>query len=179
MVMRVDCIVSALEAAEQTLEGDRSFYKVALTPQGLPFSQALAGELAQKQSLLLLCGRYEGFDDRVHHFVDSEISLGDFVLNGGEVAAMAVIEATVRLLPGVLGNQSSLCAESFSESLGGLLEYPHYTRPEEFRGHRVPDVLKTGDHQKIDQWRQEQAEHRTRARRPDLSQASSKARGKA
>jgi tRNA (guanine37-N1)-methyltransferase len=119
-------------------------------------------------ALLLVCGRYEGFDERVRSFVDAELSLGDFVLTGGEVAAMAIIEACVRLLPGVLGNLDSVREESFSDECGGLLEYPQYTRPQSFRGLEVPEVLRSGDHAKIAAWRQQQAVSRTRERRPDL-----------
>ncbi|HEY4156946.1 MAG TPA: tRNA (guanosine(37)-N1)-methyltransferase TrmD, partial [Polyangiaceae bacterium] len=116
------------------------------------------------------CGRYEGFDERVRHFVDEEISLGDFVLTGGEVAAMCVVEAIIRLLPGVLGNAESPREESFSAECDGLLEYPHYTRPATFRGLDVPEVLRSGDHERVKVWRREQSELRTRERRPDLAQ---------
>ncbi|MBX3181950.1 MAG: tRNA (guanosine(37)-N1)-methyltransferase TrmD [Polyangiaceae bacterium] len=164
MVLRVDCVVSAIEALEARL-GGRS-HRVLMTPQGAPFSQALAHELAGEARITLVCGRYEGFDERVRSHVDREVSLGDFVLTGGEVPAMAIIEACVRLLPGVLGNPESIVEESFGE--GGLLEYPQYTRPESFRGGEVPSVLRSGDHGKIAAWRRAEAELRTRARRPDL-----------
>jgi tRNA (guanine37-N1)-methyltransferase len=118
--------------------------------------------------VLLVCGRYEGFDERVRHNVHEELSLGDFVLCGGEIAAMAVIEACARLLPDVLGNEQSALEESFSAEQGGGLEYPQYTRPAEFRGMSVPEVLKGGDHGAIRAWRTEQSQRRTRARRPDL-----------
>jgi len=167
MVLRADVVVNAVEALEQR-QGGR-MHRVLLTPRGRRLDQALARELAEKQSLLLICGRYEGFDERVSEFVDSEISLGDFVLNGGEVVAMALLEAVVRLLPGVLGHAESTAEESFSLACGGLLEYPHYTRPVEFRGLSVPAVLRGGDHEKIRSWRTEQAEQRTRAQRPDLA----------
>ena len=117
---------------------------------------------------MLVCGRYEGFDERVRSHVDEEISLGDFVMTGGEVAAMAIIEACARLLPGVLGNEASTIDESHSAETGGLLEYPHYTRPAEFRGERVPEVLSGGNHAEIARWRREQAIARTQERRPDL-----------
>jgi tRNA (guanine37-N1)-methyltransferase len=167
MVMRPDCVVSAIEAAERALGVERAL-RVLLTPQGRPFSQAGARELAATPALVLVCGRYEGFDERVRLFVDREISLGDFVLAGGEVAAMAVLEATVRLLPGVLGNEESALEESFSERCSGLLEYPQFTRPATFRGHAVPAVLTSGDHGQIASYRRAEAEARTRARRPDL-----------
>ncbi|MCA9600131.1 MAG: tRNA (guanosine(37)-N1)-methyltransferase TrmD [Myxococcales bacterium] len=166
MVMRVDCVVAAMESAERALGGRA--HRVLLTPQGRRLDQTLLGELATKERVLLVCGRYEGFDERTRQCVDSEVSLGDFVLTGGEVAAMAIVEGTVRLLPGVLGNDASPTEESFGPDWGGLLEYPQYTRPAEFRGMDVPDVLKSGDHKKIAQWRREQALARTRERRPDL-----------
>ncbi|KYF82165.1 tRNA (guanine-N1)-methyltransferase [Sorangium cellulosum] len=194
MVMRVDCIVRCMEAldeaaaagepgsappgaasaeasvpvaAEASVPAQRA-HRVLLTPQGQPFRQAKAIELAARPAIALVCGRYEGFDERVRAFVDEEISLGDFVMTGGEVAAMAVIDACVRLLPGVLGNAGSAEHESHSPALAGLLEYPQYTRPVEFRGHKVPDVLQQGNHAAIARWRQTQAELRTAERRPDL-----------
>ncbi|AUX23653.1 tRNA (guanine-N1)-methyltransferase [Sorangium cellulosum] len=142
--------------------------RVLLTPQGRPFCQEKAIELAARPAIALVCGRYEGFDERVRAFVDEEISLGDFVMTGGEVAAMAVIDACVRLLPGVLGNAGSTEHESHSPALSGLLEYPQYTRPVEFRGLKVPDVLQQGNHAAIARWRRAQAEQRTAERRPDL-----------
>lgn len=166
MVLRVDCVVEALAAAQQSLGG--AAHKVLLTPQGQPFKQATAARWAGLDALVFICGRYEGFDERVRSFVDEEASLGDFVMTGGEVAAMAMIEATVRLIPGVLGNESSSDEESFSAAHGGGLEYPQFTRPVSFRGMEVPDVLKQGDHGKIAAWRLEQAKLRTTARRPDL-----------
>ncbi|HLV66214.1 MAG TPA: tRNA (guanosine(37)-N1)-methyltransferase TrmD [Polyangiaceae bacterium] len=168
MVMRPDCVVAGIEAAEQALGVTRAERRILLTPQGVPFAQPIARRLSQVESMVLVCGRYEGFDERVRSFVDEEISLGDFVLTGGELPAMCVIEASVRLLPGVLGNDASLGEESFSETYGGLLEYPHYTRPPVFRGHEVPAVLTSGDHARIAAFRREQALARTRARRPDL-----------
>ncbi|XXT14371.1 tRNA (guanosine(37)-N1)-methyltransferase TrmD [Sorangium sp. So ce429] len=154
-------------AAEPSGHAQRA-HRVLLTPQGQPFRQAKAIELAARPAIALVCGRYEGFDERVRAFVDEEISLGDFVMTGGEVAAMAVIDACVRLLPGVLGNAGSAEHESHSPALAGLLEYPQYTRPVEFRGHKVPDVLQQGNHAAIARWRQAQAELRTAERRPDL-----------
>lgn len=167
MVLRVDCLVEAIEAAEVGAQVRPK--RVLLTPQGQPFTQRTAERWAREPSWMLICGRYEGFDERVRQFVDEEASLGDFVLTGGEVAAMAMIEATVRLCPGVLGNQSSIAEESFSQAQAGGLEYPHYTRPVDFRGLGVPEILKSGDHAKIAAWRAERASERTRARRPDLA----------
>ncbi|XXY50563.1 tRNA (guanosine(37)-N1)-methyltransferase TrmD [Sorangium sp. So ce269] len=154
-------------SAERSGPAQRA-HRILLTPQGQPFRQAKAIELAARPAIALVCGRYEGFDERVRAFVDEEISLGDFVMTGGEVAAMAVIDACVRLLPGVLGNAGSAEHESHSPALAGLLEYPQYTRPVEFRGHKVPDVLQQGNHAAIARWRQAQAELRTAERRPDL-----------
>lgn len=186
MVMRVDCIVRCMEALDEAAaEGDAPSappgaeavassgpppraHRVLLTPQGQPFRQEKAIELAARPAVALVCGRYEGFDERVRAFVDEEISLGDFVMTGGEVAAMAVIDACVRLLPGVLGNAVSAEHESHSPALSGLLEYPQYTRPVEFRGHKVPDVLQQGNHAAIARWRRAEAELRTAQRRPDL-----------
>ena len=139
---------------------------VLLTPQGRRLDQAMAGQLAAEPRLILIAGHYEGFDERIRvGLADVEVSLGDFVLSGGEVAAMAVIDAVVRLLPGALGAEASLDEESFRH---GLLEYPQYTRPREFRGMAVPEVLISGDHARIAAWRREQAEFRTMQRRPDL-----------
>ncbi len=139
---------------------------VLLTPQGRRLDQALVQELASEPRLILVAGHYEGFDERIRTgLADVEVSLGDFVLSGGEVVAMAVIDAVVRLLPGALGEQASLHEESFG---GGLLEYPQYTRPREFRGMGVPEVLLSGDHARIAAWRTQQAQLRTMQRRPDL-----------
>lgn len=168
MVMRVDCVVSAIEAAERSALAGERMHRVLLTPQGRPMHQRVAHELAERGSLLVVCGRYEGFDERIRAFVDEELSLGDFVMTGGEVAAMAVLESVVRLLPGVLGNEASIEQESFSEAQGGLLEYPQYTRPAEFRSRTIPDVLRSGDHGRIAEWRRQQSEERTRTRRSDL-----------
>ncbi len=137
-----------------------------LSPQGRPFSQARALELSQVERIVLVAGRYEGFDDRIHAGLNAElISIGDYVLSGGELAAMVIIDAIVRLLPGALGHDESAKDESFVD---GLLEYPHYTRPEVYRDMKVPDILLSGDHGKIAQWRREQALKRTQAWRPDL-----------
>ena len=166
MVMRVDCIVDALEALDA--RADARAHRVLLTPQGRPFDQGKAVELAARPAVALVCGRYEGFDERVRAFVDEELSLGDFVMTGGEVCAMAIIEATVRLLPGVLGNEASTKEESHSPDADGLLEYAQYTRPAEFRGLGVPEVLKGGNHAEIARHRARERVERTAARRPDL-----------
>ena len=168
MVMRVDVMVACMEAldAEAEAAGKPRAHRVLLTPQGKPFTQPSAGRFATLPAIMLICGRYEGFDERIRHFVDEELSLGDFVMTGGEIAAMAVIEASVRLIPGVLGNEDSTREESHGEE--GLLEYPQYTRPAEFRGMAVPEVLASGNHAHIEAWRKAQSIERTAARRPDL-----------
>ncbi|MEY2930529.1 MAG: hypothetical protein RL033_1278 [Pseudomonadota bacterium] len=168
MVLRVDCVVAALEAAEAALAAPVRPLRIVLTPQGEPFTQRTAERLREHGAFLLTCGRYEGFDDRVRDFVDCEISLGDFVMAGGEVAAMAIIESAARLVPGVLGNQESPQVESFSAANNGLLEFPQFTRPQEFRGREVPELLRQGNHAEVRRWRAERALERTRERRPDL-----------
>jgi tRNA (guanine37-N1)-methyltransferase len=171
MVLRVDCLVECLESLDADRQGSGPARRVLLTPQGAVLSQARLAALCNERALALVCGRYEGFDERVRAFVDEEVSLGDFVLAGGEVAAMAVIEGVSRLLPGVLGNEESSVHESHSPCSGGLLEYPQYTRPVEFRGMRVPDVLLGGNHAEVARFRSEEAMERTRRRRPDLAAA--------
>lgn len=166
MVFRADVVVRCLESLDEDAPGGVRAHRVLLTPQGAPLTQERVKTLAARPALALVCGRYEGFDERVRAFVDEEISLGDFVLTGGEVPAMAIIEAVVRFLPGVLGNADSVREESHGDD--GLLEYPHYTRPLSFRGHDVPEVLRSGNHEKIAAWRRDEAVKRTRARRPDL-----------
>ena len=168
MVMRVDVLAATMESLDEDAPGGVVARRLLMTPQGSPFDQAKAERLAKEPALMLICGRYEGFDERVRSYVAEEISLGDFVMTGGEVAAMAVIEATVRLLPGVLGNEDSTREESHSPETAGLLEYPQYTRPQEFRGAAVPEVLAGGNHAEIARWRREQAVLRTRERRPEL-----------
>lgn len=141
-----------------------------LTPQGKKLKQEKAVELSKQERLILIAGRYEGFDERIREGLGAEqISIGDFVLTGGELPAMVIIDAVVRLIPGVLGDEASAKEESFS---GGVLEYPHYTRPEVFRGMKVPDVLLSGDHRKIAEWRTEKSLERTKKHRPDLLQAN-------
>ena len=161
MVMMVEPIVAAVEDI-RNVDGR----VVLMTPQGVPFTQARASELAKHRNLILICGRYEGVDERVRTLIaDEEISIGDYVLSGGEVAAMVVIDAVARLLPGVVGDAASLEGESYGT---GRLAYPQFTRPEEFREQRVPPVLLSGHHGRIDRWRRAQMLHRTRQRRPDL-----------
>jgi tRNA (guanine37-N1)-methyltransferase len=169
MVMRPDCVVLAMEAAEQKLCTHARPRRILLTPQGRRFDQASARALSELSAFILVCGRYEGFDERVRYFADDELSLGDFVLTGGEAAAMCVIESAVRLLPNVLGNEHSVREESFSPECGGLLEYPQFTRPVSFRGYDVPEILRSGDHRKIATWRRSQALARSSVRRPDLA----------
>jgi tRNA (guanine37-N1)-methyltransferase len=157
MVIRVDVVAAALEAvygtAAERVRDERRV--VVLTPRGRPFTDAVARELAALPALTLLAGRYEGFDERVHrHLADDAVSLGPFVLAGGEVAAMAIIDAVGRRLPGALGNAASLDRESFSEALGGGTEHPHYTRPARFREWGVPDVLLSGNHAAVERWRE-------------------------
>jgi tRNA (guanine37-N1)-methyltransferase len=165
MVMKAEPFLRAAEAAwpEGRREGDAV---VLLSPRGRPFDQETARRYAGLRRLMLLCGRYEGIDERVRETVATEeVSLGDFVLTGGEVAALAVTEATVRLLPGALGHEDSAGEDSFAD---GILDWPHYTRPAELRGHGVPDVLLSGDHGQIRRWRRKEALRATRERRPDL-----------
>lgn len=163
MVMKPEPLVAAVEAARaRAPQGARA---LLMSPRGPVFNQARARELAREPGLILVCGRYEGVDERVIPYLDGELSLGDFILTGGEVAALAVVDAVARLLPGVLGNVDSSVSESFEE---GLLEYPHYTRPPVFRGAEVPAVLQSGDHARIARWRRWKALQLTRERRPEL-----------
>jgi tRNA (guanine37-N1)-methyltransferase len=161
LVMRADILTAAIDAVPR--EGRPI---ICLSPRGAPFTQARAHKLASGAGLVAICGRFEGVDERIFAARDiEEVSIGDFVLAGGEIAAMALIEACVRLIPGVLGSASSVREESFE---GGLLEYPQYTRPREFEGRAIPEVLLSGDHQRIADWRRDEAEKITRTRRPDL-----------
>ena len=171
MVMKPEPWGECLDALLE--ESDEPPVLVVPTPSGIPFSQPIAYELSEKKHLVFACGRYEGIDRRVMEHAATrmevrELSLGDYVLNGGEVAALAMIEAVVRLIPGVIGNPESLTEESHSEGQDGLLEYPVYTKPPTWRGLEVPDVLFSGHHAKIAAWRREQALELTRRRRPDL-----------
>lgn len=175
MVMKPEPLVEAVEALAGPKGPGRRARVALMSPQGRPFTQQWAGELARESHLVLVCGRYEGVDQRAIDLgMDEEISIGDYVLSGGEVPAMAVIEATLRLVPGVLGNPESAATESFQTS---RLEGPHYTRPARFRGLEVPAVLRSGDHAAIARWREERALERTRRRRPDLLAAGGRTRG--
>lgn len=166
MVMMAPIIVEAVERAES--QDPRPATRILLSPQGRVFDQAMARELAQKDRLLFISGRYEGFDERAIDVLKPiELSIGDYVLSGGELAAMVIVDAVVRLLPGALGAETGAEDESFAH---GLLEYPQYTKPREFRGLPVPEVLTSGDHKKVAAWRMEQRLQRTRERRPDLWQ---------
>ena len=162
MVMKPEPLVAAIEDIKAKLSRSKV---ILLSPQGRVFNQALAVELANEEELVLVCGRYEGVDERVKAFIDDEISIGDYTISGGEPAATVIIDAVARLIPGVLGNAKSAGEESFSD---GLLEYPQYTRPEEFRGAKVPEVLLSGDHETIRQWRRRMSVQVTGKRRPDL-----------
>lgn len=165
MVLKAEPMFNAVEAITE----GRKPRVILMCPQGERFTQKKAEELAKEEDLVFLCGHYEGYDERIReHLVTDEISIGDFVLTGGELPAMTVIDAVVRLLPGVLGQADSHIQDSFST---GLLEHPHYTRPSDFRGMKVPDILLSGNHAKIDAWREEQSFKRTLERRPDLLEA--------
>lgn len=183
MVLKPDPIFAAVEhvlarsavdsgqdgAAEGNVAEDSTAVKpriILMCPQGQTYNQQIAEELAQEQHLIFICGHYEGYDERIReHLVTDELSIGDYVLTGGELPALTVIDSVVRLQPGALGNETSAVTDSFST---GLLEYPHYTRPAEFRGWKVPDMLLSGHHANIEVWRREQALQRTLERRPDL-----------
>ena len=169
MVMMAPVVFDAVEHVEKL--DARPTTRILLTPQGRQLNQELANEFAKKDRLLLIAGHYEGFDERISTgLVPIEVSIGDYVLSGGELAAMVLIDAVVRLLPGALGAEDGAADESFAD---GLIEHPQFTRPREFRGMNVPDVLLSGDHKKIAQWRLEQRKLRTKERRPDLWQARS------
>ncbi|MNB95440.1 tRNA (guanine-N(1)-)-methyltransferase [compost metagenome] len=182
MVLKPDPIFAAVEhilgippVTAESLKEDNSVVEaeaqvkpriILMCPQGKTYNQKIAEELAKEQHLIFICGHYEGYDERIReHLVTDELSIGDYVLTGGELPALTVIDSVVRLQPGALGNETSAITDSFST---GLLEYPHYTRPAEFRGWKVPDMLLSGHHANIELWRREQALHRTLERRPDL-----------
>ena len=167
MVLRPEPVFAAIDAV-RALDA-RPALVILVTPQGERFTQSRAERLAELDRLIIICGRYEGFDERIRSAADLEVSIGDYVLTGGELPAMVITDAVTRLLPGVLGDDQSACDESFTT---GLLEYPHYTRPAEYRGMEVPDVLRSGDHARIERWRQVQAAERTAVRRPDLLAAA-------
>jgi tRNA (guanine37-N1)-methyltransferase len=165
MLIRCEPVYACVEHVQQ--QGEAPGQLILLTPQGQRLNQKLVAELAAEPRLVLMCGRYEGFDERIiEGLKPQEVSVGDFVVNGGEVPAMLLIDAVIRLVPGVLGDETSSKYDSFAET--GLLEYPQYTRPREFRGLAVPEVLLSGDHARIAAWRREQRHLRTRQRRPDL-----------
>ncbi len=168
MVMTPEPLVPAIEALAGEMGAGRQAHVVYLSPQGQPLTQEKLSELSHRPALLLVCGRYEGIDQRILDLaVDEEVSIGDYVLSGGEVPAMVLVEGIIRLLPGVLGNPASIQTESFQG--GALLEGPHYTRPPIYRGLSVPEILRSGDHAAIDRWRQKTAQSRTLERRPDLT----------
>ena len=164
MVLRADVLGNAIEATRREARGRMPL--IHLSPRGVPFDQAMAQDLARQDGVTLLCGRFEGVDERVlEHYDIFEVSMGDYVLTGGELPAMTLIDACVRLLPGVLGNAESAVEESHS---AGLLEHPQYTRPADWQGRLIPEVLTSGDHAKVADWRRDQSERLTRERRPDL-----------
>ena len=174
MVLRFDILHKALSDIKSNLKSQMTnsqIKTILLTPQGRVYKQGMAQELAKESNLILICGHYEGFDERIREYCDLEISVGDYVLTGGEIPAMIVTDSVARLLPGVLGDDKSSIDESHSPSTSSgqaLLEYPQYTRPDEYDGKKVPEILLGGNHKEIDAWRKEQAEERTKVRRPDL-----------
>jgi len=164
MVMKVEPIYRALNYIKE--KTGKKARVILLSPQGRTFNQEVALELAKEENIILICGRYEGVDERVReHLVDDEVSIGDYVLSGGEIAAMVIVDTVARLIPGVLGNESSIKEDSFYR---GLLDYPQYTRPAEFMGWKVPQVLRSGNHKKIREWRIKKMLEKTLERRPDL-----------
>jgi tRNA (guanine37-N1)-methyltransferase len=170
MIMKAEPLVHGLE---QLRAGVPDLFTILTCPQGHLFTQRRARELACKDALLFICGRYGGVDDRVRAYVDEELSIGDYVLTGGELATLVMMDAIIRLRPGVLGNEASVHDDSFAEA---LFAAPQYTRPQEFRGHSVPDVLLSGNHQQISRWRRREALRRTLQRRPDLLQGAALSR---
>ncbi|MHB8067206.1 MAG: tRNA (guanosine(37)-N1)-methyltransferase TrmD [Desulfobaccales bacterium] len=162
MVLKIEPLVRAIRAVRQE---DPEVRVILFSPRGPMFSQDKARELAATRHLLLICGHYEGVDDRLHFYIDEELSIGDYILTGGEIPALVVADAVTRLLPGVLGGEGAVEEESFQT---GLLEYPHYTRPRDFEGLDAPEILLSGDHQRINSWRRQEALRRTAAQRPDL-----------
>ncbi|MDA3931537.1 MAG: tRNA (guanosine(37)-N1)-methyltransferase TrmD [Tenericutes bacterium] len=161
MVLAVEPIFYALES----IEGYKDAHKILLSPQGKTYQQEKAKSLLNHEHIILICGHYEGFDDRIRSLVDEEISIGDYVMTGGEIAAMAIVDSVVRMLPEVLGDEESYINDSFYD---GLLDYPQYTKPREFKGMKVPDVLLSGHHKNIEEWRLKEKIERTKIRRPDL-----------
>lgn len=162
MVLKIEPLVEAIRTIREQDQGVRV---ILLSPQGALFSQDKARELAGRKHLLLICGHYEGVDERVHFYIDEALSMGDYILTGGEIPALAVVDAVTRLLPGVLGGEGAVEEESFQT---GLLEYPHYTRPRDFEGREAPEILLSGDHARIRRWRREESLRRTFRQRPDL-----------
>ncbi|OGD61268.1 tRNA (guanosine(37)-N1)-methyltransferase TrmD [Candidatus Beckwithbacteria bacterium RIFCSPLOWO2_02_FULL_47_23] len=162
MVLKVDVLDRAISGLRSKIPDPRI---ILLTPQGQTFNQKIAQRLSSYKNLILICGHYEGYDERIRTLVDEEISIGDYVLTGGEIPAMVIVDAVVRLLPGVVGKEASLLEESFSQN---LLEYPQYTRPEKYKNMSVPPILLSGNHAEIKKWREEQSKARTKMRRPDL-----------
>lgn len=169
MLLKPDPIFESVDHINQK-HPDTKKRIILVDPAGKPFTQKVAEELSTEEHLVFVCGHYEGYDERIRSLVTDEISLGDYVLTGGELAAMVIMDATVRLIPGVLGNQTSAEMDSHSS---GLLEHPHYTRPPEYRGMTVPEVLMSGNHQRIEEWRQKESLRRTWKRRPDMLEHSS------
>ena len=168
MILRPDVVDAAIHEAKSDIRSeDEAFWSsIYLTPRGIPLNHTVSKELADKRGLIILCGRFEGIDERVlKKWAFQEISIGDFVISGGEIAAFALIDACVRLLPNVLGNSNSVVSESFAE---GLLEYPHFTKPNKWAGRKIPDVLLSGNHNRIENWKTEESLKITKARRPDL-----------
>ena len=175
MVLRADVLAAAIDAADAGQNQPKDRPRLLMSPRGRPLTQSLVAELAAGPGPLIVCGRFEGVDQRLIEARNlEEVSSGDYVLSGGEIAAMALIDACVRLLPGVMGKQASGEDESFSE---GLLEYPQYTRPQEFEGRGIPEILVSGDHAKVAAWRRTEAEALTRARRPDLWAVKARRKG--
>lgn len=165
MILMVEPIAKAITAIKDRYP-EQKIQRIFLTPQGKTLTQQKAQELAEEKQLVLLCGRYRGIDERVRELcIDEEVSVGDYILSGGEPAALIVMDAIIRLIPGVVGDPASIAGDSFQS---GYLDHPHYTRPEDFQGRKVPEVLLSGDHQAVDAWRKQMAEKRTRKRRPDL-----------
>lgn len=174
MVMKIEPVDEALTEIKNDAGKAGRLKVILLTPQGRVFDQETAKELAGLEHVVLICGHYEGFDERIRGLADMEVSIGDYILTCGEIPAMVLCDAMIRLQPGVLGGEESLFSESFND---GLLEYPQYTRPAEYKGMKVPEVLLSGDHKKIEKWRRDEALARTKERRPDLIGGKSK-RGK-
>lgn len=166
MVLKPEPVVAAIEK----IKGDRNAKVIVMTPSGTQYTQAVAQRLSEEKDLIIIAGHYEGFDERIMDYVDEQISIGDYVLTGGELPAMVLVDSIVRLVPGVLGGELSAHEESFSDP--NLVEHPHYTRPAEFRGKTVPDVLLSGHHAEIEKWRDEQSAAKTKLHRPDLGDSS-------